>query len=96
MRNVIEAPPLVGALTLWDGARLHIRPIRPDDDERLCAFHAGLSVSSIVFRFFTYLPRLPSEMLSRLTHVNYHDRMALLAPTGSLAPFTFTPDVETR
>jgi len=85
MRSILEAPPLVGALTLWDGARLHIRPIRPDDDERLCAFHTGLSVSSIVFRFFTYLPTLPSEKLSRLTHVNYHDRMALLATVGEAA-----------
>lgn len=81
LRNVIKASRLSGALTLWDGAHLHIRPIRPDDDARLGAFHAGLSVSSIVFRFFTYLPTLTPEKLQRLTHVDYRDRMAVIATT---------------
>ena len=75
-------PHSSGALTLWDGTHLRVRPIRPDDDGRLSAFHTGLSASSIVFRFFTYLPTLAPEKLQRLTHVDYRDRMALIATIG--------------
>lgn len=73
---------LIGTLTLWTGDTLHVRPIRPSDTTRLRDFLAGLSQTSITFRFFACVRTLPPQELSRLTHVDYRDRMALVATTG--------------
>ena len=84
-----SAPPLSellrrmdGSLELLTGERVHVRPIRPDDTARLQAFHTHLSSDSIVFRFFRYLPTLPDNDAARFTHVDYVDRMALVATDG--------------
>ncbi len=68
-----------GSLELHTGERVHARPIRPDDTARLQAFHAHLSSDSVVFRFFRYLPTLPDADAEHFTHVDYMDRMALVA-----------------
>jgi GNAT superfamily N-acetyltransferase len=68
---------------LRDGTSVGVRPIRPDDDERLRAFHARLSPESIYRRFFASLPSLPLAQAERFTHVDYEGRMALVATTGS-------------
>lgn len=78
-----DALHLEGALVLRDGSRIHMRPIRGDDSERLQSFHAGLSPETIVFRFFYFVPRLAQEAADRFTHVDYADRMALVATTGT-------------
>jgi RimJ/RimL family protein N-acetyltransferase len=62
-----------------------VRAIQPDDDERLRAFHHHLSPDAIVFRFFHLLPELPTSDAERFTHVDYVNRMALLATTGLAA-----------
>lgn len=74
-----DALRLEGALILRDGSRIHMRPIRVDDSERLQAFHAGLSPETIVFRFFHFVPQLAQEAADRFTHVDYANRMALVA-----------------
>jgi RimJ/RimL family protein N-acetyltransferase len=71
-----------GSLELLTGERVNVRPIRPDDTDRLQAFHARLSAESVAFRFFRYLPALPRVDAERFTHVDYTDRMALLATDG--------------
>jgi RimJ/RimL family protein N-acetyltransferase len=71
-----------GSLTLRDGAVVWVRPIRPDDTPRLHAFHARLSPESIKLRYFHPLPALSPEWAERLTHINYADRMALVATIG--------------
>jgi GNAT superfamily N-acetyltransferase len=73
---------LTGSLTLHDSAVLRVRLIRADDTERLRAFHAGLSPESIVFRFFRVLPQLQLELAEHFTHVDYENRMALVATSG--------------
>ena len=70
---------LEGPLTLYDGTTIHVRAIRPDDDERLRAFHRQLSPDSIMFRFFHFFPELPAPDATHFTHLDYTDRMALLA-----------------
>ena len=75
-----------GPLQLHDGHVLHVRVIRPHDDERLRAFHRHLSPDAIMFRFFHMLPELPAPDAEHFTHVDYVKRMALLATTGSAAP----------
>ena len=39
-------------VTLRDGARVHLRPIRPDDQDRLISFHDRLSEHTAYQRFF--------------------------------------------
>ncbi len=73
---------LEGDLQLLNGERVHVRPIRPDDTARLQAFHTHLSSDSVVFRFFRYLPVLPQADAEHFTHVDYVNRMALLATEG--------------
>jgi len=77
---------LEGPLELHDGHVIHVRVIRPHDDERLRAFHRHLSSDAIMFRFFHMLPELPAPDAEHFTHVDYVNRMALLATTGSAAP----------
>lgn len=69
-------------LTLRDGSVVRVRPIRADDTERLQTFHAHLSVESIVFRFFRTVPRLSLDQATQFTHVDYVNRMALVATRG--------------
>lgn len=71
-----------GSVELMTGERVHARPIRPDDTARLQAFHTHLSSDSITFRFFRYMPQLSNADAERFTHVDYDNRMALVATEG--------------
>ncbi len=63
-----------------DGSfQFHIRPIRPDDGPGLVAFHDHLSDRSCYLRFFSFHPHLSSREVERFTHVDYKDRLALVA-----------------
>jgi RimJ/RimL family protein N-acetyltransferase len=79
----VEVSQLAGALPLRGGGTAKVRAIRPDDTERLRAFHRQLSPESITFRFFRYLPELSREDAEHFTHVDYGRRMALVATSGS-------------
>lgn len=76
-----EAAALECEISLRDGARVHVRPIRATDTERLRTFHAGLSAESIMFRFFHLVPVLSEADAEHFTHVDYQNRMALVATT---------------
>jgi GNAT superfamily N-acetyltransferase len=78
-----EAARLTARLTLRDGSTVAMRAIHADDTERLRAFHSRLSPDTIYFRFFSLLPELMPQMAERLTHVDYENRMALVATTGA-------------
>jgi acyl-CoA synthetase (NDP forming)/GNAT superfamily N-acetyltransferase len=66
-------------VVLRDGSTAHLRPIRPDDDERLRAFHDSLSAQTVYFRFFAPYPALTQRDVERFTQVDHHDRVALVA-----------------
>ncbi len=73
-------------LALRDGTRVHVRPIRPEDDHALVeAFH-HMSPQTIYQRFFAALPELSPDMAWRFSHVNYTNRMALVAETVDSDP----------
>ncbi len=57
----------------------HLRPIRPDDADRLEAFHNRLSPRSCYLRFFSFHPTLSRAEVERFTCVDYCDRLALVA-----------------
>lgn len=81
-----ELPPdaarLSGHLVLRDGTRMCTRPIQPHDTERLRTFHAHLSRDAVIFRFFHYMPELSSRDAQHFTHLDYDNRMALIATLG--------------
>lgn len=80
-----EAANLAGSLTLRNGQIFHWRAIRPDDAERLQAFHGRLSHQSLFFRFFGEMPVLDRELAERLSRVDYTDRMAIVVTPGTAA-----------
>lgn len=65
--------------TLPDGTRVHIRPIRPDDDRRLIEIFHRLSPQSVYQRFFSAASELSPGMARYLANVDYLKRMALVA-----------------
>jgi GNAT superfamily N-acetyltransferase len=69
-------------VVLADGSLARIRAIRSDDTPRLQEFHEGLSEETIYKRFFGTHPHLRPEEAERFTHVDYHDRLALVAEVG--------------
>jgi RimJ/RimL family protein N-acetyltransferase len=69
-------------VTLRDGVRLRMRPIRPEDQDRLMAFHDRLSGHTAYQRFFSVLKHLPPVWAHFLSNVDYERRLALLAEHG--------------
>jgi acetyltransferase len=66
-------------LSLRDGTRLQVRPIRPEDADLERAFVAGLSEETRYRRFMQNLPGLTPQMLARFTQVDYDRELALIA-----------------
>ncbi|GMA85316.1 hypothetical protein GCM10025868_05660 [Angustibacter aerolatus] len=69
-------------VVLRDGGVVHVRPIRPEDHDRVQAFHLNQSPESIYLRFFAPLPRLSERELTRFTTVDHADRVGLVATLG--------------
>ena len=64
---------------LNDGTDIVIRPIRAEDAETEAKFVRELSEESKYFRFMNTFHELSREMLVRLTQIDYHSEMALIA-----------------
>ena len=71
-------------VTLADGRRLWLRPIRPEDEPALVAAFRKLSPEAVRLRFFAPLKELTHQAAARLTQIDYDREMALvLAEHGS-------------
>ena len=64
-------------VVLLDGSVVRLRPIEPDDGDRLRAFGHRLSPESLELRFF-HLPDVDSKRIDRLINVDYDDSFALV------------------
>jgi acetyltransferase len=64
---------------LNDGTDIVVRPIRPEDAEIEAKFVRELSTESKYMRFMNSIQELSQEMLVRLTQIDYHNEMALIA-----------------
>ncbi len=65
-----------------DGVTLRIRPIRPEDEPLMAAFHATLSDRSVYLRYLHPVPlgqRTAHERLARICFVDYDREMVLVA-----------------
>jgi acyl-CoA synthetase (NDP forming)/GNAT superfamily N-acetyltransferase len=69
-------------VVLSDGGTVHLRPITPDDGEKLLEFHGRLSERTRYFRYFGPYPRIPQRDLERFSTVDHHDRVAIVALLG--------------
>ena len=65
-----------------DGGVVRLRPIRPDDADRIVALHSRLSDRTVYLRYFGAYPKIPPRDLARLVNVDHHDRVALVAELG--------------
>ncbi|RHW23881.1 GNAT family N-acetyltransferase [Nocardioides immobilis] len=67
---------------LRDGRTAHIRPIQPDDEQLMVEFYSRVSDESKYYRFFSPMPKLSERDIRRFTHVDHHDRVALVMVLG--------------
>jgi acetyltransferase len=65
-----------------DGTEVTIRPIRPEDEPLMAAFHERLSQHSVYFRYFHMVSlsqRTAHERLTRMCFIDYDRAIALVA-----------------
>lgn len=62
-----------------DGTHLVLRPVRPDDKERIAEAFARMSPRTRYRRFFAPINALSEPFLAALTEVDYVDRFAFVA-----------------
>lgn len=63
----------------WDGGRILLRPIRPEDGPQHQAFFHALDPDDVRLRFFSAMRELPPAQLARLTQIDYDRAMAFIA-----------------
>jgi len=66
-------------LVTEEGARLFVRPVRPEDAPLFQRFFNVLSPETIYFRFFSHVKELSPQMLARFTQIDYDREIALVA-----------------
>ncbi|TAM92101.1 GNAT family N-acetyltransferase [bacterium] len=72
-----------------DGQSVLIRPVRPEDEPLMRAFHDTVSEQSVYMRYAHVLSlreRIAHERLSRVCFIDYDREMALVALTGEEPP----------
>lgn len=83
-RPAIRPYPLheVKTATLFDGTEIVIRPIRPEDEPEMIAFHGSLSERTVYQRYFSAVKletRTDHDRLSRICFADYDRQMVLVA-----------------
>ncbi|TDV27765.1 acetyltransferase [Paraburkholderia caballeronis] len=63
----------------WDGQRLTVRPIRPEDEEQHRAFVESMTPDDLRLRFFSAVRSLDHSQLARMTQIDYDREMAFVA-----------------
>jgi acyl-CoA synthetase (NDP forming)/GNAT superfamily N-acetyltransferase len=66
------------SVVLSDGATAFVRPITDADAPALLAFHERQPRENLYRRFFSPKPTLTAKELEHFTHVDFHDRVALV------------------
>ncbi|MCP3727649.1 GNAT family N-acetyltransferase [Paraburkholderia sp. CNPSo 3272] len=63
----------------WQGQRLTIRPIRPEDEEMHRTFVESMTPDDLRLRFFSAVRSFDHTQLARMTQIDYDREMALIA-----------------
>jgi len=66
-------------VTLRDGSRVLLRPIRPEDEPNHHALIAQTEKEDLRFRFFTAIGEMSHAQMARLTQIDYVREMAFIA-----------------
>jgi acetyltransferase len=66
-------------VTLGDGKRVLLRPIRPEDEPNHHALIANTAKQDLRFRFFTAIGEIAHAQMARLTQIDYVREMAFIA-----------------
>jgi RimJ/RimL family protein N-acetyltransferase len=77
------APARGISLVTSRGARITVRPVRPDDLDGLRQLFAGMSIEHRLLRFFQAIPTVHPALLRPLVDVDHHDHLAWLAFDGT-------------
>ncbi|OON63380.1 GNAT family N-acetyltransferase [Massilia sp. KIM] len=74
----------------WNGGKLLLRPIRPEDGPAHLAFFDALTPDDIRYRMFVRIRELQPSQLARFTQIDYDREMAFIAtrPNGEGVPET--------
>ncbi len=78
----------VKEFTNREGLEFTLRPIRPEDEPKMVAFHEKLSEQSVYLRYFRAFnleQRTEHERLTRICYVDYDRSIALVAETADPA-----------
>src|SRR5205823_6780207 len=76
------SPVMTDWWTMRDGTQVAIRPIRPEDEPLMIAFHEGLSGRSDYMRYFeslSFKARTAHERLSRICFADPQQETVLVA-----------------
>jgi acetyltransferase len=80
--NLVIAPypkKYITQRTLKNGARVTLRPIKPEDENRFNALFKSLSAQSVRFRFFETIKEMSHDTLSRYCNLDYDREIAIVA-----------------
>jgi acetyltransferase len=86
-------------LTLADGAVVKLRPVRPEDAERLAEMGRRTSANDLRLRFHGVIHQIDAATAARLTQIDYDREMAIIAiaPDASavgVVRIVFDPDFQ--
>ncbi|MEP9376626.1 bifunctional acetate--CoA ligase family protein/GNAT family N-acetyltransferase [Aquabacter sp. CN5-332] len=73
---------LSGTISLADGQVLELRPIRPEDEPALVEMVRRSDPADVRMRFLGSIKDFPHLMAARLSQIDYHREMALVALNG--------------
>jgi acetyl coenzyme A synthetase (ADP forming)-like protein len=68
-------------VVLRDGRTLRLRPVRPDDDQRLLELFHRMSEQSLYYRFMT-VPRIDLDKAAQFAHVDLDRQFVLVGDAG--------------
>ncbi|MFP3569495.1 GNAT family N-acetyltransferase [Paraburkholderia sp. SIMBA_030] len=74
----------------WQGLRVTVRPIRPEDEAAHHDFVEAMTPEDLRLRFFGAVGSFDHSQLARMTQIDYDREMALIATVASEEGFTRT------
>lgn len=79
---LLESESWTCDVLLRDGIPMHVRALRPSDRDGIVALHERSSAQTHYFRFFNAMPHLNEGLLDKLTILDQHNRVAIVAESA--------------